>query len=229
MVALRCAMSRRLLLDTVGMSSGPPSDLSTPKPRANRRDAIRNRELVVRASLEVFSERGALGTVGEVAERAGVGRATVYRSFPTREALMTAIGVQQLSELGDVAARCLAAPTEPGAGLIDYVYQLFAYNRVNRLYLELFRGELNAEVRRARDAIRVVVAELIVQARDRGLVRSDVIDDDFNALAGGLSVQLSLDPAATPAHWRRAPRLVLLALGVPDRLANRCAGHNPCA
>ena len=198
-------------------------------PRLTRRDAIRNRELVVRASLEVFSEHGSLGTVGQVAERAGVGRATVYRSFPTREALMTAVGVRQLSELGEVAARCLAAPGAPGAGFIDYVFELFAYNRVNRLYLELFRGELNAEVRAARDATRLVVGKLIALARASGLVRPDVIDDDFNLLASGLAVQLSLDVSTDSEQWPRGRRLLLLALGVPDDIATHGSRPNPCA
>jgi len=220
---------RPILLDTVMMSHPTQPAAVEAGPRLMRRDAIRNRELVVRASLEVFSEYGSLGTVGQVAERAGVGRATVYRSFPTREALMTAVGVRQLYEIGEIAARCLADPSAPGAGLIDYVFDLFAYNRVNRLYLELFRGELNAEVKAARDATRLVVGELIAQARASGLVRPDVIDDDFNLLAGGLAVQLSLDASATSDQWRRGRRLLLLALGVPDDIATNGSRGNPCA
>ena len=142
---------------------------------------------------------------------------------------MTAVGVRQLSELGEIAARCLAAPSAQGAGLIDYVFNLFDYNRVNRLYLELFRGELNAEVRAARDATRLVVGELLAQARASGLVRPDVIDDDFNVLAGGLAVQLSLDASTTAEQWQRGRRLLLLALGVPDDIATNGSRGNPCA
>jgi AcrR family transcriptional regulator len=184
---------------------------------------MRNRERVVRAALEVFSAFGSLGTMDQIADRAEVGRATVYRSFPTRAALMSAVGVHQLGELAELARRCAVEAVRPGEGIVDYVVAVFAYNRVNRLYLELFRGELDDEVRRARDTTRVATGALLAQGRTAGVVRADVIDEEFNLLTAGYSVQLSLDPTATSEHWRRAPRLVLRAIGVPEALSTRAA------
>jgi AcrR family transcriptional regulator len=198
-----------------------PTPSLGPRPTSLRRDAARNRERVVRSALEVFAEFGALGTIDQVADRAGVGRATVYRSFPTRDALMTAVGVSQLTEVGELAQHCAVEAVAPGQAIIDFVYALFAYNRANRLYLELFRAELSDEVRCARDATRVAIGSLLAAAARAGTIRADVVDDDFTLLTGGLAVQLSLDPSATAEHWQRAPRLVLLALGVPDELATR--------
>ncbi|MCW2526339.1 MAG: TetR/AcrR family transcriptional regulator [Pseudonocardiales bacterium] len=212
----------------VALSAEAPGLPAEGRSRPLRRDAVANRELVVRAALEVFSEFGTLGTVDQVAERAGVGRATVYRSFPTREALMTAIGISQLAELAEMARESLARAARadrPELGLVDYVYRLFAYNRVNRLYLELFRGELTPAVFRARDTTRAALAALLNAARSGGLLRADVMDDDFQLLTSGVAVQLSLDPDSTSERWLRAPGLVLMALGIPPELAVR----NPSA
>jgi AcrR family transcriptional regulator len=196
-------------------------DTDTRHPRPLRRDAARNRALVVQASLEVFGEFGSLGTVEQVADRAGVGRATVYRSFPTREALLSAIGVHQIAELADIARSCQAGAHQPGMAFVDYVYAFFEYSRANRLYLELFRAEMAAEVAAARDETRVLLSALIEQARQAGLVHPDVVDDDFILLTTGLAVQITLDPTSSLDRWLRAPGLVLIALGVPREIALR--------
>jgi AcrR family transcriptional regulator len=71
-----------------------------------RADAIRNRARVVAAAAEVFAERGLDASVPEVAARAGVGKATVYRSFPTKEHLVAAVVIDHLH---DFEARIYAA------------------------------------------------------------------------------------------------------------------------
>jgi hypothetical protein len=69
-------------------------------------------------------------------------------------------------------------------------------------------------------ASRAAIGRLLAQADAAGVVRSDVNAEEFATLTGGLSVQLSLDPASTDDQVRRAPLLVLRALGTPDD-----AGH----
>src|ERR1700757_2082397 len=76
-------------------------DIRKRKPRA---DAIRNRERVLEAAKAVFSQGGAEASLEAVARHAGVGIGTLYRHFPTREALFEAVyrrEVEQLSELAD--------------------------------------------------------------------------------------------------------------------------------
>src|ERR1700759_1474566 len=77
------------------------SEATARRPRA---DAIRNRELVLQAAKAVFSAGGPEASLETVAKRAGVGIGTLYRHFPTREALFEAVyrrEVQQLSDLAD--------------------------------------------------------------------------------------------------------------------------------
>ena len=71
---------------------------------------MRNRARVVAAAVEVFAERGLDAGVPEVAARAGVGRATVYRSFPTKEHLVAAVVVERLRAFEARVHAALAAP-----------------------------------------------------------------------------------------------------------------------
>lgn len=185
--------------------------------RAPRSDAQRNRDLVIRAALEIFAERGALGTVEQVATRAGVGRATVYRSFPTREALQVAVATSQFEQIHRIALAALSS-TPRGAGLVDFVFGAFEYNQANRLYLELFDGRPTAEMREVHRASRRTIAEITDEARAVGAVRADVTDTDVALFCGGMSVRLAAEKDSTPDDWRRVARLVLAGLGVPDRL-----------
>ena len=77
-----------------------------------RADAVRNRARVVAAAAEVFAERGIEASVPDVAERAGVGKATVYRSFPTKEHLVAAVVADHLAEF---ERRARAKLDEPDA------------------------------------------------------------------------------------------------------------------
>ncbi|MBV9560421.1 MAG: TetR/AcrR family transcriptional regulator [Bradyrhizobium sp.] len=81
------------------------------KPRA---DAIRNRERVLEAAKAVFSAGGVEASLEAVARRAGVGIGTLYRHFPTREALFEAVYRREVEQLSDLAARLQseAAPVE---------------------------------------------------------------------------------------------------------------------
>ncbi|MGZ8647714.1 MAG: TetR/AcrR family transcriptional regulator, partial [Solirubrobacteraceae bacterium] len=82
----------------------------TVPPRARRADAQRNHERVLRAAGEVLSERGLEAGVDEIAARAGVGKATVYRSFPTKEHLIAAVVIDRLGEFEQRARAQRDAP-----------------------------------------------------------------------------------------------------------------------
>src|SRR5438132_14221165 len=90
---------------------GTPSAGTARKPRA---DAVRNRERVLEAAKAVFSAGGPEASLEAVARRAGVGIGTLYRHFPTREALFEAVyrrEVDQLSELAE-QLKTTAAPVD---------------------------------------------------------------------------------------------------------------------
>jgi AcrR family transcriptional regulator len=91
---------------------GDHSNLTARRPRA---DAVRNRELVLEAAKSVFSAGGSDASLEAVARRAGVGIGTLYRHFPTREALFEAVYRREVDHLADLAEQLKAdevAPTE---------------------------------------------------------------------------------------------------------------------
>src|SRR5271157_3311171 len=89
---------------TVGMT---PLAKGTRKPRA---DAVRNRERVLEAAKAVFSAGGAEASLEAVARTAGVGIGTLYRHFPTREALFEAVYRREVQHLGDLAEQLKQEP-----------------------------------------------------------------------------------------------------------------------
>ena len=90
--------------------------------RPLRRDAARNRERILAAAAELFTERGLQVTLDEVARRAGVGVGTVYRRFPDKEALTDALFEERITALVDLAQQALADPDE-WAGLVSFLEQ----------------------------------------------------------------------------------------------------------
>jgi AcrR family transcriptional regulator len=88
------------------------------KPRA---DSIRNRELLIEAATRVFSAGGEQASLEAVARAAGVGIGTLYRHFPTREALFEAVYRSEVDQLGDLAER-LAREAAPVAALREWLH-----------------------------------------------------------------------------------------------------------
>jgi AcrR family transcriptional regulator len=87
------------------MSGGPATNVR--KPRA---DAARNRERVLEAAKVVFSAGGPDASLEAVARRAGVGIGTLYRHFPTREALFEAVYRREVEQLGELAEQLKSEP-----------------------------------------------------------------------------------------------------------------------
>ncbi|MDQ7903799.1 TetR/AcrR family transcriptional regulator [Phytohabitans sp. ZYX-F-186] len=186
--------------------------------RLLRSDGQRNRDQVVRAALEIFGENGMLGTVEQIATRAGVSRTTVYRSFPTRRALQIAVATSQFAQIHRIALLAQERSAGSGVGLVDFVFGAFEYNQANRLYLELFEGRPTAEMLDVHTASRRTIAELTDESRAAGVIRPEVTDEDVALFCSGMSWRLATDHATTQDDWRRSARFVLIGLGVPDEL-----------
>lgn len=171
-----------------------------------RADARRNHERVVAAALEVFAERGLEATVPEVAARAGVGKATVYRSFPAKDDLIAAVARHEITWL---TRRIAAAPTDGDAfttlqALFGDIAEHVAGNRVLAEILPtapLREGDAPDHVER-----------LLATARDQGTVRPDATVQDIKVLISGCSRALTDLGVHDPAQWRRYATLALNAL-----------------
>jgi AcrR family transcriptional regulator len=176
-----------------------------------RADARRNRDAVVAAARTVFSESGLDAPIDAVAGRAGVGRGTVYRHFPTREDLVEAIHDDNLDRL----ERVVADAADPADAFIDLITDAARLLSADRGFAELLRRHTASEAagRRVTARLRRMVAEPLATARRAGRVRNDLRPDDALLVLDMLGgAALGTGPRRGRGRERRALELVLDAL-----------------
>jgi AcrR family transcriptional regulator len=167
--------------------------LTTVAERPLRSDARRNRERVLAAARRAFAEQGYAVPLDEIATSAGVGPGTVYRHFPTKEALFEAVSVANVEDLA-ADARARAEWDDPGAafaGFLDRVTeQALAKRDLPDALAGAGAGALAAAVADMHDALGVLMAN----AQEAGGVRRDVSVADLIALLKGLLHAVRDDP-----------------------------------
>jgi AcrR family transcriptional regulator len=177
-----------------------------------RADAVRNRERVLAAAVAVFAERGIEASVPDVAARAGVGKATVYRSFPTKEHLIAAV---VLDWLGAFEHRVRDRLDEPDAwaALRDLLGESAIKQSVDRTLCGAFTAGVASDLlREARQRMWGAVQELMDRAKAQGTMRADASAADLRVLWAGTARMLAADGVEDPAVWRRYAGLALDAL-----------------
>jgi AcrR family transcriptional regulator len=153
-----------------------------------RQDARENRARILAAAEVVFGEQGAGGSTEEVARRAGVGIATVFRHFPTKDSLVEAALLRHLDELLS-AARTLGDTDDPQAALHSLIRTMVASGTRKRTLASLLAGGagFTAETAAAADHLKAEVRRLLRRAQDAGTVRRSVKIDELYLLIRGLS------------------------------------------
>ncbi|GHB13240.1 TetR family transcriptional regulator [Streptomyces tendae] len=185
-------------------TSPSPVESGAPQRRA---DARRNHERVFAAALDLFQEAGLQATVPQIAERAGVGKATVYRSYPTKEDLVAAAVDHRLAGLRHLTAPALAQE-DPGRVFGDYVLSLFEGLAGDRLLSEVLADAGFRSVSGLLDQL----SDLMEAAKSAGAVRADATTLDLRVVLCGMAVQLIRIAERDPALWRRYGELTLQAL-----------------
>ena len=181
-----------------------------PGERPLRRDAERNRQRILAAAAEVFTERGLDATLDEVARAAGVGIGTVYRRFPDKEALISALFRERIDNLVTVAEEACAAP-DPWQGIVSYLeYAAAALAGDNGLrQLMMFGTYDRDQVCYARDRMRPVITRLVQRAQASGDLRGDFEATDVKMIAFMLASIAEYAAAVTPDVWRRYLALLI--------------------
>jgi AcrR family transcriptional regulator len=170
---------------------------SARKPRA---DAIRNRERLLETAADIFSAGGPDASLEAVAKRAGVGIGTLYRHFPTREALFEAVYRREVDQLSELAER-LADEVEPVEALRRWLHanvRLVATKKgmVAALALAAYRpSELHAY---SADRLAKAVGSLIDRAAKAGDIRADITPEDLLRALVGMSYNVYDTP-----NWRK--------------------------
>src|SRR5215208_8270439 len=150
---------------------------------ALRADAERNRERILAAARDVFAERGLDAPLEAIARRAGVGQATLYRRFPTRQDLLAAAFGPKLAAYTEATERALKDP-DPWRGFCDYLTAITAMQQGDRGFRDILTQAFPdaRELRAQRDHVYHGAAELIERAKAAGRLREDFVPEDVPLL-----------------------------------------------
>ena len=155
-----------------------------PEPgRPLRADAARNRARVLEAARAAFAESGLEVGVDEIARRAHVGKGTLYRRFPTKEALVRAIFDDVLDEL-ERAAGDAAGDPDPWQALVRFLRAAAAMQAANQGFYDVVAQRLGPRALTVahRDRMRGIVEGPLRRAQAAGAVRVDLRADDVPML-----------------------------------------------
>jgi AcrR family transcriptional regulator len=196
------------------MSTTDTPDASAPT-RPKRADARRNYEKVLTAAREAFADRGASTSLEEIARRAEVGIGTLYRHFPTRQALLEAVYVDEVRDLSRSAAELADLP--PWDALVDWLRRFVAYMATKQALAHEMLDHVDRDApvfRTSREALHAAGGPLLTRAQEAGVVRPDVELTDVLHLVGGIAKM----PASDPAQLEHVLGVAL------DGLRHRAAG-----
>jgi AcrR family transcriptional regulator len=181
--------------------------------RPLRADARRNRERILQAAREIVAEAGTTAQIDDVARKAGVGVGTVYRHFPTKDALMGELIVQCVLENIEVVERHRGSdePGEAFAGMVREACELMAADAARRRMWQAATEEAFEYARPAKRQLEEACERLIRDARDTGDLRPDFTVADMPTLMSALAAAVEASVTGGPAapDWRRMLEIVL--------------------
>jgi AcrR family transcriptional regulator len=176
--------------------------------RPLRRDAARNRERLLETAAEVFADQGLEAGVVDIARLAGVGMGTLYRRFPSKEALIEELVSELLSDLLCDARE--AVGEGDGRGLETFLYALGARQSSPLGFLP--RLWTTPEHAKLMSAIQEVAAELLADAQRQGQVRADLTPSDVFTIMWSLRGVIEATRGIAPNAWRRHLDIILAGL-----------------
>lgn len=183
-----------------------------------RSDARDNRDRILKVARKVFAEEGLGISMRELARRAEVGPATLYRRFPTKEALVTEAFAEQMTHCSTIIEGALADP-DPWHGFRTVVEEVCVMHAVDRGFTAAFITAFPHAVDFAQERTRGLraLAQLIQRAKDSGDLRRDFVVDDLIMLIMANSGIRATSRAAAVAASRRFVALQLRSVSVrPD-------------
>lgn len=178
-----------------------------------RRDAERNRQLLLRTAYDLMASAGLDVAYEDIARAAGMGMGTIYRRFPQRQDLLDALFSEHLDTVVSLAEQA-SRHDDAWAGLTWFLERQLEIEAQSRGLGELLRGrdQATALVRRARERMTPLVADLIVRAVRAGQLAPGVTPADFVAVHVMVGSVMDASRTFAPDLWRRALAIALTGL-----------------
>ena len=173
-------------------STTPVSELVQ---RPKRADARRNYDKLLAAAHEAFNEHGSSASLEEIARRAGVGIGTLYRHFPTRQALLEAVYIGEVEEMSRSAEELV--DLDPWDALVTWLHRFVGYAATKRALMDEMLATMdqdNQVFSLCRTAITDAGDMLMRRAQEAGAVRPDTNFTDVGRMVGGISAIRTTDP-----------------------------------
>jgi AcrR family transcriptional regulator len=190
--------------------------------RPLRRVAEQNRQRLLDAAADVFAEHGLEAGVEEIARTAGVGMGTLYRRFPTKDALISALVHDVLTTMLKLAEE--GAERGDGTGLEYFLEAASAYQAAHRgclprLWVAGAEHDLVQEIRRLIDA-------MLTDAKRHGRVRADITNADVTIALWAVRGIIETTQGRAPEAWQRHLDVYIAGLRpaadpLPDRVVSR--------
>jgi len=177
-------------------------------PRPLRADARRNRERVLKAARAVFSAKGREAHLEDVARRAKVGVGTVYRHFPTKDALLEALAREQFEILTRWALEAEAEP-DPWAAFNAMIWRGAELQASDRALMEAVAA-FKPGVARQAEELHASIERLMRRAQGQGAMRADASGEDVRLMMCGLGSVMQMGGD----RWRRYLTVMLDGLRV---------------
>ncbi len=200
------AMTNRKAVETT--RNGDTARAASDNERPLRRDAARNRERLLETAATVFADQGLEAGVVDIARTAGVGMGTLYRRFPSKDALIEELVSELLADLLYDARAALHEPD--GRGLETFLYALGTRQSsplgfLPRLWTTPDHAKLMFEIQQ-------VAGELLADAQRHGQVRADLTPADVFTIMWSLRGVIEATRGIAPNAWRRHLDIILAGL-----------------
>jgi AcrR family transcriptional regulator len=179
--------------------------LSTATDRPLRADARRNREKVLDAAHLAFAELGLHAQVEDIARRAGVGVGTVYRHFPTKDALVAALAEAHFDRLADIVQAGTQREGDPWEIFVTTIWESAAPTADDAALCEIIAGHPQAVEAAAlgQQRLHAATAKLMADAQASGQMREDATVADVQTIMCGFGQVAAAQRAGGPMDWKR--------------------------
>lgn len=190
-----------------------------PKPRRTRSDALRNREQILRAAVDLMVEQGPNVALELIAKRANVGIATLYRHFPDRMVLLRQVTLDVLGQSADAADAALAEEPDAFTALARYLHDAIDLRIGVVMPMLADRVAMDDELLAARDRSQTALQALVKAAHDEESLRPDVGSGDIGLLMIRMTPPLPVALAPEDNHRLSHRHLELVLDGLLSFLA----------